>query len=178
MRVLLASVAVAVAAIIAGTVYINVALREPTVVPDPYEAGLRWDAEHGHGAAAARVAAGAADRCDLAATPCTAAVGPYVVTLGLDPRPARAMAQLQVAAVVSEGGRPVDAADVSVAFAMAGMYMGEHRVPLASLGGGAYAGKAILVRCPSGRRDWTAEVTVRRPGRPGASAAFAVRVAE
>jgi len=189
-KVLLWTVALAVVAIIAGTVYVGLALREETVVADPYEAGLRWDAEHrasaagsGSGAApaSARPAAAHGDapgRCDLATASCTAPAGPYSVTLSLDPRPARTMAQLRVTAALLERGQPVEAADVSVAFAMAGMYMGENRVPLAPAGGGAYAGQAVLVRCPSGRRDWTAEVTVRRRGVPPASVAFALRVPE
>ena len=47
---------------------------------------------------------------------------------------------------------------------MPGMQMGENRVALAPAGAGAWTGKAVLVACPSGRRDWIAEVTV-----PGAA---------
>ncbi len=183
MKFLLAAVAAAVLAAIAATVYLGARLREETVVPDPYEAGLRWDAEHGHPLTPTFSPAGAGGRgsesapCDLSAGPCARAAGSLDVTLEIAPHPIRAMTDLRLAARVREGGRPVDGAEVTVSFAMRGMFMGENRASLAPEGAGSYAGKAVLVRCPSGRGDWSAEVRVTRPGTPPASAAFDVRVA-
>jgi hypothetical protein len=55
------------------------------------------------------------------------------------------------------------AGDVSVSFAMAGMDMGDNTVRLSPAGEGRYRGKAVLVRCPGGRKDWVATVRVRGP---------------
>lgn len=69
----------------------------------------------------------------------------------------------------------MDGAEVSLALTMPGMYMGNNRAPLKGLGGGRYAGQATLVRCPSGRRGWVAEVTAELPsGRRSASFPFEV----
>lgn len=104
--------------------------------------------------------------------------GGGTVALDLGPRPLRTMADLRVEAEVRDAqGRPLDAA-VSVAFAMRGMYMGENRVALAPAGPGRRAGRAVLVRCPSGRKDWTAQVTVARAGMAPATATFEFRVEE
>ncbi len=184
MKLVLAVVAAAVIAAIAGTVYVGASLREETVVRDPYEAGLRWDAEHPGGRRATSTATSRATAtstqtstaCDLSAGPCTAAAGPLSVTLELAPLPPRTMAHLHLAARVAEAGRAVDGARVHVSFSMRGMSMGESRASLAPAGDGLYVGKAILVRCPSGRADWTAAVTVERPGAAAASAAFPLRV--
>jgi nitrogen fixation protein FixH len=104
-----------------------------------------------------RVAAGVP--CDVGDGPCTRPLdGGGEVTLELAPRPLRTMQDLAVRVQVA--GAPDGAAKVSVAFAMPGMEMGENRAALAPTGGGRFEGKAVLVRCPSGRRDWVAEVQV------------------
>jgi nitrogen fixation protein FixH len=63
---------------------------------------------------------------------------------------------------------------VSVSFSMPGMEMGENRVALSPAGGGAWAGKAVLVRCPSGRGDWVVQVDVSPAGGPPRVARFAL----
>jgi hypothetical protein len=88
------------------------------------------------------------------------------------------MTDLAVAADLRDGAAPVDGAQVSVSFSMEGMFMGENTTALAHAGPGRFQGKAVLVRCPSGREDWTAEVTVARPGRPAAAARFPLSVVE
>jgi hypothetical protein len=80
---------------------------------------------------------------------------------------------MEVAVDVSRGGGPVEGAEVALELSMPGMYMGENRVALAPLGGGRYRGKAVLVRCASGRRDWVAEVAVRLPAGEGGGGAGA-----
>jgi hypothetical protein len=100
------------------------------------------------------------------------------VTLDLGPRPLRTMADLALVVQVREGAAPVSGATVEASFAMPGMFMGENRAVLAPAGPGRYTGKGVLVRCASGRKDYSAEVMVRRPGRPPARAAFDLRVTE
>jgi nitrogen fixation protein FixH len=124
------------------------------------------------------VASGAAP-CALSAGPCRLDLGDgLAVTLELSPRPLRTMADLAARAEVTRGGAPVDGAAVALELAMAGMDMGPNRSALAGAGGGRYEGKAVLVRCPSGRKDWTARVTVAEPGRPERTATTRLELSE
>jgi nitrogen fixation protein FixH len=115
--------------------------------------------------------------CDLAAAPCTVEAGGLAVTLDLG-RTLVTNADLPALVEVRRGGAPVAGASVDVAFAMKDMNMGENRVTLAAAGPGRHAGKAVLVRCHSGRKDWVASVTVRAQGEVPASFQFAFAVRE
>jgi nitrogen fixation protein FixH len=138
---------------------------------------LRFDVKEGVRRLAIEKAVEVVPACDLRARPCSRALaGGAEVTLDLGPRPLRTMADLDVGAWLSAGGAPVDGAAVSVAFSMKGMEMGPNARALAPRGAGRYGGKAVLVRCPSGRRDWIAEVTVARPGLAPEVARFGVEV--
>ncbi|HTN51965.1 MAG TPA: FixH family protein [Anaeromyxobacter sp.] len=116
--------------------------------------------------------------CDLAAGPCPVTLGDAELMLELGPRPLRTMAELSVAARLRAGGAPLDGAAVEVAFEMPGMEMGPNRVRLAGVGDGRYAGRAVLVRCPSGRPGWRARVAVTPPGGARREAALDFAVAE
>jgi hypothetical protein len=158
-----AALATAIAAgigTIVATVWIGSRVREDTVVANPYEEGLRLTGRGARGTAEAERA-----RCDLATGPCTRALpGGGEVTLEIGPRPLRTMAALDVRAELS-GAAPAGSDDVAVAFSMVGMEMGENEVRLARADR-AFAGTAVLVRCPSGRKDWVAEVRVAPAGAP------------
>jgi hypothetical protein len=166
-KVLLAAVAATVLLLTAGTIWLGARAREDTVVPHPYEQGLAYDeqrralapAGHEH-----RAAAAPAPGCDLGAGPCTRALADLELTLELSPRPLRAMSALAVQGRLSRAGAPVDGAEVALSLAMPGMRMGENVSRLTGAGGGRYQGKAVLVRCPSGRRDWVVTAAVRRGG--------------
>jgi hypothetical protein len=110
-------------------------------------------------------AAGAAAGCNLGAGPCSAPLpsGSEVI-LELVPRPLATMRELAVIARFPSAPGAAAPSDVRVAFGMKDMDMGPNTSVLAAQGGGSWAGKAVLVRCPSGRKDWTAAVTVSRPG--------------
>jgi hypothetical protein len=154
---------VAVAAAIAGalgailaTVWVGSKVREETVVANPYEEGLRHT-------------------CNLRDGPCTRPLdGGGEVTLELGPRPLRTMRDLAVRVQVT--GAAAD--EVSVRFAMPEMEMGENRSALAASGGGRFDGSAVLVRCPSGRKDWLAEVRLARGGVAAPPVRFRLTVAE
>lgn len=163
LKLVLLLVVATVFALIGATLFIGSKVREETVVAHPYEEGLQ-------------------QTCDVAAGPCTRSLsGGGDVTLELGPRPLRTMGELTVRATVRGPGREASAGDrpfqVSVAFSMPGMFMGENRVVLAP-GPEGLAGRAVLVRCPSGRKDWVAEVSVARLGEAPRTARFPFRVAE
>jgi len=143
-------------------------LFEETVVKDPYEAGLRYQKLR---EPEPRRAPGV--DCDIDRGPCEkAGPGDLRVRLELGPRPVKAMADLEVAVSAWRGGLPVSDRDAQVAFSMPGMYMGDNRAPLVSVGGGVYRGKGLLVRCPSGTRVWSAEVKLL-PREPATTALLA-----
>lgn len=116
------------------------------------------------------------EACDLGAGPCTRPLpGGGEVELELGPRPLETMQALEV----SLGLRGVpEPARVSLSFSMRGMDMGENRPALAPAGPGRFLGKAVLVRCPSGRKEWVADVSVSAPGAPERSARFSLTVAK
>jgi len=164
-RLALGLLVLAVLGIIAGTVWIAATVREETVVAHPYEEGLRHHSERAAGAG-----------CDLADGPCTERLdGGGEVTLEIGPRPIRTMTDLAVRVDLGGAG---ERDQVAVAFAMPGMEMGRNEVRLAPSGGGRFGGGAVLVRCPSGRRDWMAEVRVERPGTAPRTARFKLGVRE
>lgn len=177
----LAVVVVAGLGAVGATVAVGSSVREQTVVANPYEAGLH----HGDAVAAQRAAGRAqagtpavAPACDLAVGPCAQHAGVWEVTLDLGPRPPRTMAELAAVVELRRGGLPVEGATVLLSFEMRGMSMGENRRALTGAGGGRYAGTAVLVRCPSGRKDWVATVAVGAEGTPAAAARFELRVEE
>lgn len=166
---------------VAATIAVGRSVGEQTVVANPYEAGLH----HREAVAAARdgrAAPGGAPRvtpaCDLGERPCAVGAGAYDVTLDLGPRPLRTMAELAAVVELRRDGAPVDGATIVLSFDMRGMSMGTNQRTLAPAGSGRYAGKAVLVRCPSGRKDWIATVTITEGDRPATAARFDFVVAE
>jgi nitrogen fixation protein FixH len=118
--------------------------------------------------------------CDLSAGPCARPLeGGDEVVLDFAPRPLRAMQDLAVRVEVRATGRATPAVEgVVLSFLMPGMDMGENRVALAPVAAGAWQGKAVLVRCPSGRSDWVVQVDVAGAGAPPRTARFALTLAE
>ena len=120
----------------------------------------------------------AAAPCDLGRGPCTRPLdGGGELVVELLPRPVRTMRELAVTAELRGAAAP-EGADVKVSFAMKGMEMGDNTAALAPVGPSRWAGKAVLVRCPSGRKDWTADVTVAAPDAAPRTARFELAVAE
>ncbi len=176
MKLLATAVAAAVLLLTAGTIWLGSRAREDTVVAHPYEEGLAYDRQRKALQAGVHAPAPAA-ACDLGAGPCTRALGDLELTLELAPRPPRAMSELAVHGRLARGGAPVDGAELVLSFAMSGMSMGVNLARLAGDGGGHYRGKAVLVRCHSGRRDWIATAVVRAGGEER-RADYALRLAE
>jgi hypothetical protein len=103
------------------------------------------------------------DSCDIHKGPCTKVIQGGTVTLNVNPKPVKAMHELNFTITLSGAE---SSADPYVDLGMPGMHMGPNRVHLKQMGNGRYEGKGTIVRCPSGRRTWQATVTI-----PGAGAA-------
>jgi nitrogen fixation protein FixH len=170
-KLAIAALAAAIVALIAGTVWIAARVREETVVSNPYEEGLKVGRKEGGAAATAGA-------CDLGSAPCARPLpGGGEVRLEIGPRPLVTMKELAVRVDLGAGAAE-DRPNVSVSFSMPGMNMGENRSRLAPTGPGRFEGKAVLVRCPSGGREWLADVEIAAPGAPARSARFSLTVAE
>lgn len=118
----------------------------------------------------------AAAPCDLGAGACTRALsGGTEVTLELGPRPLKMMTDLSAVVSLRQRGSPAEPDAVTIAFTMPGMQMGKNEIRLVRRGAGRFEGKAVLVRCPSGRRDWIAAVSVARAGAPADEVRFPLR---
>lgn len=163
LKLVIALAVATVFALIGATVLVGSKVREETVVAHPYEQGLQ-------------------QTCDVGAGPCTRTLSSGgEVTLEIGPRPLRTMRELTVHAVVrapeQTAPSPQQPFEVTVSFTMPGMEMGQNRVVLAP-GPGGLAGKAVLVRCPSGTREWAADVSVTRSGDVPRTARFLFTVVE
>jgi hypothetical protein len=105
----------------------------------------------------------ASANCDIQSGACVQALGEGSVTLEILPRPVTAMTDLTFRVRLENlnpGGAP------GIDLGMPGMNMGPNHVSLEKTTAGDYAGTGVIVRCPSGRTLWQADVTV-----PGAGAA-------
>jgi hypothetical protein len=100
--------------------------------------------------------------CLIDAGPCSKTVEDITVTLDLVPKPVRAMRELEFSVLLAKDGEPVVGSSVAVDLTMPGMDMGENRIRLAPRPGGRFAGKGVIVRCPSGRTLWKAAVIIER----------------
>lgn len=97
------------------------------------------------------------NKCDVHQGPCTMTLPNGTITLDINPKPVKAMKDLIFRLMVSgtqlTSGPYLD-------LRMPGMEMGPNRVVMKTAGEGLYQGKGIIVKCPSGRRTWKAEVTL------------------
>jgi hypothetical protein len=97
-------------------------------------------------------------KCDIHETSCTKTLPDCMVTLDIEPKPVKAMTDLTFTVMIS-GKNP--STNPYIDLGMPGMKMGPNHVKLKEAAEkNTYAGKGIIVRCPSGRRSWKASVTV------------------
>ena len=97
-------------------------------------------------------------KCDIHEISCTKTLGDCVVTLDIDPKPVKAMTDLKFTVILS-GNNP--SGNPYIDLGMPGMKMGPNQVKLKkAAGNNTYEGTGVIVRCPSGRRTWKADVTV------------------
>lgn len=95
--------------------------------------------------------------CQMHDGECKQALPDCEVTLDIRPKPVKAMTDLLFHVSIS-GSKPESPPYIDLG--MPGMKMGPNRVKMKPVGKNAYEGRGIIVRCPSGRRTWSAKVTV------------------
>ena len=99
--------------------------------------------------------------CDPHKGLCIKSIGSLTVSLEITPRPVKAMHELIFTVAIS--GNP-PSKDPYIDLGMPGMKMGPNRVLLKRTDQGYYEGKGVIVRCPSGRRTWFANITLPESG--------------
>jgi hypothetical protein len=150
--------------------------------PEPGPWDVRFDVVRGEDRVRLERRVGVRAACDLAAGPCARRLeGGGEVVLELSPRPLAAMKELAVKVTVrprAPTASPAPTPTVTVSFTMPGMTMGENRSSLTGTGPGTYEGKAVLVRCATGRRDWVADVELGGTGGPARAVRFPLTLPE
>jgi hypothetical protein len=112
---------------------------------------------------------GLVDRRDSETGVLRGVAGGQEVLLSIAPWPPIAMREVDfTVSLPGYAGKTSPYVDLS----MEGMEMGRNRVDLFRGADGRYRGTGVIVRCPSGRRDW--EATVTAPGAGKAVFRFAV----
>ena len=99
--------------------------------------------------------------CDAHTGACSQSSGAITVSLEIFPRPVKAMQDL-VFKVSIEGTTPASLPHIDLG--MPAMKMGPNQVALKPIGPGTYEGTGVIVRCPSGKRTWFANVIVPESG--------------
>ena len=99
--------------------------------------------------------------CDIQKQACVQSLSDHEVRLNITPKPVKAMTDL--AFYVKISGRVLDHPPY-IDLGMPGMNMGPNRIRLEPVGQNSYAGKGVIVKCPSGRTIWRATVTIPEKG--------------
>ena len=107
------------------------------------------------------MAADTMTNCDAHKGVCSQSSGDLTVSLEISPRPVKAMQDL-VFKVSITGASPAEPPHIDLG--MPAMKMGPNRVVLKPTGPGTYEGSGVIVRCPSGKRTWFANVIVPGSG--------------
>ena len=103
--------------------------------------------------------------CAIQEGQCVKDVGKDGITAAFDigPKPVKTMTRLAFRADIRKMGKPVTDAAVVLSLTMPGMYMGDNRYLLEHKGKGRYEANGVIIRCPSGRKVWQAELGIRLP---------------
>jgi hypothetical protein len=99
--------------------------------------------------------------CDFGKGACAKKSGDLLVTLDIQPKPVKVMQELSFTVTV-KGAKDYDSLKLNLE--MVGMFMGENEVTLAKTGPGRYTGKGIIPKCHSGKKLWSATLSI--PGQP------------
>jgi hypothetical protein len=104
--------------------------------------------------------------CDIQGGSCLKETGDgMTVEFDIQPKPVVPLSELTFIVNLTRAGMPVTDASVVLDLSMPGMFMGKNRPILKHAKNGRYEGKGIITRCPSGKKMWQAEVTVKQAGK-------------
>jgi hypothetical protein len=106
---------------------------------------------------------GAKTDCDIHAGHCLKTIGNISVVFDCNPKPVKSMSESLFSVTLREKDKPIQDASVEIYLTMPGMFMGDNRILLMHKERGRYEGKGVIVRCPSGKRIWKADVIIGRP---------------
>ncbi|HCC68558.1 MAG TPA: hypothetical protein DEP99_01535 [Nitrospiraceae bacterium] len=103
--------------------------------------------------------------CDIHAGYCSKIIAEDNINVIFDcnPKPVKSMSELLFSVSLKEKDKPITDARVEIDLTMPGMFMGDNRILLVHKENGRYEGKGVIVRCPSGKRIWKADVIIERP---------------
>ena len=95
--------------------------------------------------------------CNIQKQSCTQTVGDRTVELDITPKPVKAMEELTFrVSIAGEALKKPPHIDLG----MPAMEMGPNKVTMEKVEDSVYEGTGVIVRCPSGKTIWEAEVTV------------------
>jgi len=100
--------------------------------------------------------------CDIQKQACVQSFSGREIRLNITPKPVKTMTDLVFYVKIT--GKTLNHPPV-IDLGMPGMTMGPNRIRLEPAGRNTFAGKGVIVRCPSGRTIWRATVTVPEEGR-------------
>jgi hypothetical protein len=107
--------------------------------------------------------------CDIQHQPCIQQVSGTSVLFDIQPKPVKAMKNLIFEVKVKD----MDLAEPPVIdLGMPGMEMGPNHVKMKMIAAGVYQGTGIIVRCPSGKTIWQANINL--PGKGSVNFIFNV----
>ncbi|GER94393.1 hypothetical protein A45J_2154 [hot springs metagenome] len=101
--------------------------------------------------------------CNIHAGYCSKTIDNISVVFDCNPKPVKSMSELLFSVTLKEKDKPIRDAHVEIDLTMPGMFMGDNKILLMHKENGRYEGKGVIVRCPSGKRIWEADVVVDRP---------------
>ncbi len=101
--------------------------------------------------------------CDINKGACTRAIGNGSISFEITPRPVRTMRRLLFRVRLRD--IQYDQDRIKLFLEMPGMEMGENFVNLKRISKGVYEGTGVIVRCPSGKTIWRANVVLDKIGK-------------
>ena len=108
--------------------------------------------------------------CDIQSGSCAKETADGMrVEFDAQPKPVTSMSDLRFIVTVTRGGSPVSDASIVLNLSMPGMFMGKNQPVLKHAENGRYEGKGVIIKCPSGRKVWRADITIARGGKNAAA---------
>lgn len=102
--------------------------------------------------------------CNIQKGSCEKMVNGVKVVFDITPKPVKSMKRLNFELSLNQMKDPAPE-EVFLSLSMPGMKMGENVVVLHKVNKGLYKGEGVIVRCPSGKTVWQADIEIRGLGR-------------